>query len=74
MISLFLHFKEFQPKYGSSHSEVSVKKVILKISQKLTIKHLCQSLFFNKVAGFWHRYFPVNIAKFLTSPVLIGHF
>ena len=29
----------------------SVKKVLLEISQKLTGKHLRQSLFFNKVAG-----------------------
>ena len=29
--------------------EVPYKKVFLKISQKFTGKHLCQSLFFNKV-------------------------
>ena len=33
---------------------------IHKIFAKITRKHLCQSLFFNKVAGLlWHRYFPV---------------
>ena len=47
---------------------------------KLTGKHLCQSLFFNKVAGLrpatllkkrlWHRCFPVNFAKFLRIPFL----
>ena len=47
--------------------------------QKLTEKHLRQSLF-NKVAGlskapllkkrFWHRCFPVNFAKFLRAPFL----
>ena len=41
---------------------------------KFTGKHLCQSLFFNKVAGsrhatllkkgLWHRCFPVNFEKF----------
>ena len=41
---------------------------------------MCQSLFFNKVAGLrpatllkkrlWHRYFPVNFAKFLRTPFL----
>ena len=51
---------------------------------KLTGKHMCQSLFFNDVAGFrpttllkkrlWQRYFPVSFAKFVrthyrTSPV-----
>ena len=30
----------------------SIKKVFLKISQKFTGKHLCQSLFFNKVCNF----------------------
>ena len=43
-------------------------------------KRLCQSLFFNKVAGLrtatllkkrlWHRCFPVNFAKFLRAPFL----
>ena len=55
----------------------------LKIFAKLTGKHLCQSLFFNKVAGLrpatllkkrlWHRCFPVNFAKFLRTPVTIKH-
>ena len=45
---------------------------------KFTGKQLCQSLFFNKVAGlrpatllkkrFWHRFFPVNFVKFLRTP------
>ena len=44
-------------------------------------KNLCQSLFFNKVAGLrpatslkkrlWHRCFPVNFAKFLRTPFLL---
>ena len=44
-------------------------------SAKFTGKHLCQSLFFNKVAGLrpatslkkrlWYTRFPVNIAKLL---------
>ena len=55
----------------------SVKKVFFKISQ-FTRKHLCQSLFFNKVAGLrpaillknrlWHGCFSVNFAKFLETP------
>ena len=36
----------------SSHRRCYVKKVFLKISKKITEKHLCQSLFFNKVAEF----------------------
>ena len=35
----------------SSHPEVFCKKDVLRSFAKLTGKHLCQSLFFNKVAG-----------------------
>ena len=35
----------------SSHPEVFCKKVALRNFAKFTGKHLCQSLFFNKVAG-----------------------
>ena len=35
----------------SSHLRCSVKKVVLKNFAKLTGKHLCQSIFFNKIAG-----------------------
>ena len=58
----------------------SVKKGVLKNFKKFTGKHLCQRLFFNKVAGFrpatllkkrlWHRYFPVNFSKSLKTPFL----
>ena len=61
---------------GSSCSEVFCWKGVLRNFEKFTGKHLCYSLFFNKVAGlrvatllkkrFWHRYFSVNFAKFLT--------
>ena len=67
----------------SSHPEVFCKKCILKNFPKLTGKHLCQSLFFNKVAGLrpkallkkrlWHRCFLVNFAKFLRTSFLIEH-
>ena len=43
--------KYFQ-KYRSSRSEVSYKKGVLRILAEFTGKHLCQSFFFNKVAGF----------------------
>ena len=36
---------------GSSRSEVFCKKGVLRNFTKFTGKHLCQSLFFNKVAG-----------------------
>ena len=35
----------------SSHQEVFCKKGVLRNVTKFTGKHLCQSLFFNKVAG-----------------------
>ena len=35
----------------SSHRRCSVRKGILRNFTKFTGKHLCQSLFFNKVAG-----------------------
>ena len=58
----------------------SVKKVFLEISQNSLEKQVCQSLFFNKVAGLrpepllkkrpWHWCFPVNFANFLRTPFL----
>ena len=58
--------------------EVLCKKGVLTNFAKLTGKHQCRSLFFNKVAGLmpatllkkrlWHRCFPVNFAKFLRTP------
>ena len=64
---------------GNSHQRCSVKKGILQKFAKFTGKHLCQSLLYNKVAGLrpatllrkrlWHRCFPVNFAKFLTTPL-----
>ena len=35
----------------SSHRKSSIEKDVLEIFAKSTGKHLCQSLFFNKVAG-----------------------
>ena len=62
----------------------SVKKGVLRNFAKFTGKHLCQSLYFNKVAGLrpatllkqrlWHRCFLVNIAKFLGTPFFTEHF
>ena len=57
-----------------------IKNVFLKFLQKFTGKHMCQSLFLNKVAGLrpailfkkrlWHRYIPVNFAKFFRTSFL----
>ena len=61
----------------SSHPKVFCKRGILRNFTKFFGKHLCQGLFFNKVAGpgtvtllkkrLWHRCFPVNYAKFLRT-------
>ena len=65
--------------FRSSHRRCSVKKGVLRNFTKFTGKHLCQSLFFSKVAGhisfllkkrLWHRRFPVNSVKFLRAPFL----
>ena len=64
----------------SSHRRCSVKKGVLRNFAKFTGKHLCQTLFFNNIAGLrpaallkkrlWHRCFAVNFAKFLRTPIL----
>ena len=70
-------------KNRSSHPEVFCKRVVLRNFAKFTRKHLCQSLFINKVAGprsatllkkrLCHRCFPVNFAKFLRTPFRTEH-
>ena len=54
-----------------------MEKSDLKNFTKLTGKHLCQSFFFNKIAGATlfkkrprQRFFPVNFGKFLRIPFL----
>ena len=69
--------------YRSSRPEVLCKKDFLRNFTKFTGKHLCQSLFLNKLAGLspvtllkkrlWHRCFPVNFVKFLRTPFYIEH-
>ena len=62
-----------------NHCRCSVKKGVLRNFVKFTGKHLCQSLFFNKVAGLpatllkkrlWHSCFLENFTKFLRTPFL----
>ena len=67
----------------SSRPQVFCKKGVLKNFAKFIRKHLCQSLFFNKIAilmpvtlmkkRLWHICFPVNFAKFLRAPFMIEH-
>ena len=59
------------------------KKDVFRNFAKFTVKHLCQSVFFNNVTGLrpetllkkrlWHRCFPVNFAKFLKTSFLTEH-
>ena len=77
-LSVFGHFvglalKGLKPR--SSRPEVFCKKGVLRNFAKFTRKHLCQGLFFNKVASLrlWHKCFPVNFAKFLRTPFLTEH-
>ena len=68
------------PEQQRQPPEVFYEKCVLRNFAKFIRKHLCQSLFFNKAAGpkpailfkkrLWHRYFPVNFAKFLKTPFL----
>ena len=55
-------------KYRNIHQKCSMKKDILGNFAKFTGKHLCQSLFFNKVTGLG-LYRPLP-AKFLRTPFL----
>ena len=57
----------FNTIFKSSRAEVLCKNCVFRNFAKFTGKHLCQSLFFNKVAGFWFQVFPVNFAKFLRT-------
>ena len=62
----------------SSHQRCSVRKSVIRNFAKFTGKHLCQVLFFNKVADpelatllknrLWRRCFSMNFAKFLRAP------
>ena len=64
----------------NSHQRCSLKKVFLKNFTKFSGRHLCWSLFFNKVSGMrsttllkerlQQRCFPVNFVKFLRTPFL----
>ena len=68
-------------KYKNQPPEVLCKKNVIRNFTKFKGKHLCQSLFFNEVAGLrlrplatllkkrlWHKCFPVNFVKFLRAP------
>ena len=71
--------------YRCSHQWCSMQKGVLRNFTKFIGKHMCQGLFFNKVAGLktpmpevlkkrvLHRCFLVNFVKFLRIPFLTEH-
>ena len=82
-IILTFYCMKIKPTYYYSTEAVnwrcSVKRSVLRTSAKFTGKHLCQSLFFNKVVGSLQLYykrdsgtgiFSVNLVKFLRTPTL----
>ena len=46
-------YRAIQRTFQNQPPEVLYKKGVLKNFTKLIEKHLCQSLFFNKVGGLW---------------------
>ena len=57
-LSVLLYIQHLLPHHHCYYSEAvvrrcSIKKGVLRNFAKLTGKHLCQSLFFNKVAQLW---------------------
>ena len=68
------------PKNRNSHRRCFARKGVLRNSAKFSRKHLCQNLFFNKVADLrpvtlfkkrlWQRCFHVNFTKFLRTSFL----
>ena len=80
--NLIIIFKIFKIKLEiylvkSSHQRCSIIKGVLRNFAKFTGKHLCQSLFFNKVKAYnfikkeiLAQVFPVIFAKFLRTHIL----
>ena len=76
--------KEFQENrscfcyFRSCHGRCSVKKVVLRNFVKFTGKHLCQSLFFNKVAALrlQHLFYTTPVGDcfcYLVHVIKVGH-
>ena len=71
MLVFFLYLLKTLENFQKQPPEVFYKKGVLKNFSKFTGKHLCQSLFFNKVSKVkrdWRRCFPLNFEKFLRTP------
>ena len=57
----------------SSHRRRSLKKDVLKNYAKFTEKHLCQSLFFNKVTGLRREKFGLLVSRLDHEAVELFH-
>ena len=78
-----MNWKVFFNRKGSSCPKVFHRKSVFENFAIFTGKHLCQGLFFNKLARLrpvtllkkriWHRCFPINFAKFLRTPFLYSN-
>ena len=78
-----LKSRGLKPTTLQKQSLLKRKKDVLRNFAKFAGKHLCPSLFFNKVAGLrsaillkkrlWHSCFPVTLIKFLRTPFLTEH-
>ena len=77
-VATFLNVLEKKPLVESSRLQVFFKIGVIKNFTVFVGKHMCLSLFFNKVAGLkkrlQHRFFPVNIVKCLKTAFFIEHF
>ena len=87
-LSVLLYIQRLLPHHRCYYSEAVLRRCSIKIDvlrnfAKFTGKQLCQSLFFNKIAGLspsslfkkrlWHRCFPVNFEKFLRTHFVTKH-
>ena len=83
LIKLVTGFMGFSMVKNTVIKKQSLGGVLLKRCSQKFRKHLCQSLFFNKVTGLrrgtllkkrlWHRCFPVNFAKFVRTSFFTEH-
>ena len=78
----FFHAHAMQQIALHAHQKIAPSSLTFRNFAKFTGKQLCQSLFFNNVAGWgltllnkelWHWCFPVNFAKSLRTPFLTEH-
>ena len=83
VLYMVLIFSSTPGNQRSSHQKCSARKGVLRNFTKFTEKRLCQSLFFDKVAGLspvtllkkklWHGCFPVSFMKFLRTSFYLEH-